>query len=68
MSDVIEKTKPISDLFEGGRKCRLEWHISGRTGHGDWFHVDDKSMLEAHAVNGNRDYGAGTHLVKEADI
>lgn len=50
-------------LNTDGVRCRIEWRVGGDTGHGEWHHKADKTMLQGHADIMNDKYGDGSHVV-----
>ena len=68
MTTTTESPTTATALLDGARMVRLEWRMGGESGHGDWFHVDDRPMLEAHVIAHNRTYGPGTHWIAERPL
>ena len=53
----------VSALIPG--QIRIRWTIAGVSGHGHWWHPDDRSLLEVICKSQNEQYGSGTHVVEE---
>lgn len=49
--------------------CRLAWKIGDANGNGEWFDntPENLELLKAHAIQGNKDYGSGSHRIEHND-
>ena len=60
--DTQELPLELAALIPG--QIRISWSIAGVSGHGHWFHHNDRALLQGWCDELNERYGAGTHWIE----
>ena len=49
-------------------EIRIAWKIGQASGHGEWFHTDNRESYLRVIENDCKEYGAGTHWLEEREV